>query len=260
MGSHPAGVARLGLWLTHDSPSLVEAVVAESTADFVVLDAQHGAFGPDALLGLLRAGVPLVEVEVKAGEAGEGSRRKRRPKVWVRLASVATMAADVGRVLDAGAHGVIAPMVSSRADADALAAAAAYPPLGRRSFGPYRARITSPASAPPVETLAMIETREALANLDAILDSRVSGIFLGPNDLCLCLGFPPTSAPTGEVLRVMLDCAARARAKGKTAGVFCSDPVRARDMLRAGFDFVVVTTDQRLVVRGAEAALADARL
>src|SRR6266852_1320018 len=103
----------------------------------------------------------------------------------------------VSRVLDFGAEGIIAPMINTPADARALAAAAKFPPIGERSWGPHRATTLAGLSDQSVYlreandhvvTLAMIETRTALKNLDAIVATPgIDGVFLGPSDLSIAL-------------------------------------------------------------------------
>src|SRR3954453_5270014 len=104
----------------------------------------------------------------------------------------------VGKVLDGGAWGVICPMVNNAAEAKALASYALYPPKGKRSNGPIRAGAYGEAT--PYQSTAndevliipMIETQEAIDNIDAILDvPGISGIYVGPSDLGLSLGLEP---------------------------------------------------------------------
>ena len=105
--------------------------------------------------------------------------------------------AMVSRVLDFGAEGIIAPMINTAADARAFAAAAKFPPIGERSWGPHRATMLAGIADQKdylanandnIVTLAMIETRTALANIDAIAATPgIDGLFLGPSDLSIAL-------------------------------------------------------------------------
>src|SRR5258707_11956717 len=104
----------------------------------------------------------------------------------------------IGKVLDGGAWGVICPMVNTPHEAKALASACLYPPSGKRSNGPIRAVMYGEASAyqsianEEVLIIPMIETQEAIDNIDAILDvPGISGIYIGPSDLGLSLGLVP---------------------------------------------------------------------
>jgi 4-hydroxy-2-oxoheptanedioate aldolase len=141
------------------------------------------------------------------------------------------------------------------------------PPVGERSYGPYRHRLLfkdgfSPEKAnSKITTLAMIETKRGLQNLEDILSvPNLSGIFIGPNDLGLSLGFQPTSSPQGKVLESVLHVCNRARANNKIAGIFCSDVETAKSMAKAGFNFVVYGSDLGLVVSASNRSLTEARL
>ena len=114
----------------------------------------------------------------------------------------------VSRALDFGAEGIIAPMINTAADARAFAAAAKYPPVGERSWGPHRATTLAGLADQSVYlreandhviTLAMIETRTALGNLDAIVDTPgIDGLFLGPSDLSIALSRRQEPRPAVE--------------------------------------------------------------
>merc|ERR1712001_802760 len=98
------------------------------------------------------------------------------------------------RALDAGACGIVAPMINNREDAQRLVDKCRYAPEGKRSWGPTRALagdITPEQANAYVKVFAMIETRKAIQNLDSILDLKgVDGAFLGPSDLSISLGVP----------------------------------------------------------------------
>jgi len=141
------------------------------------------------------------------------------------------------------------------------------PPDGDRSYGPYRHKLLfkdgfSPDKAnQKVTTLAMIETRSAVQNLEEILSvDNLSGIFIGPNDLGLSLGYQPSSSPQGEVLKTVLSIGKRAREKNKIAGIFCSDIETAKTMAKAGFNFVVYGSDLGFTLAGSLEALHKARM
>jgi 4-hydroxy-2-oxoheptanedioate aldolase len=209
----------------------------ETGADFVVIDAQHGTFGMDHTLDLIRALSPISS--------------KKAYQCIVRVTHVND--AEICKYLDAGADGLIAPMVNTATICDAFVKGALYPPQGVRSFGPYRQRLTSENfslsnSNQSVMTLAMIETAEGYRNLDSILDTpNLGGVFIGPNDLAISMGVPHSASPKGTVLTAALDICKRAHAKGKIAGIFCLDPETAKQMVQSGFDFVSVTTDTYLL-------------
>jgi len=172
----------------------------------------------------------------------------------------------VSRVLDFGAEGIIAPMINTPADARALAAAAKYPPVGERSWGPHRATTLAGLADQTVYlreandhvvTLAMIETRTALKNLDAIVDTPgVDGLFLGPSDLSIALSdgknLDPLSIEVDRELDRILAAAQRAK---KIPGAYCHSAERAAALGKRGVKFLAVMSDLAMLRAGAAAAL-----
>jgi len=158
------------------------------------------------------------------------------------------------RVLDAGAYAVICPMVDTREQAEAFVGACRYPPAGYRSFGPYRAVLyggedyTQHADQ-TVVTIAMIETREALENLDGILDVEgLDAVFVGPSDLGQSLGYGPgPDREEPEVVEAIDRVLAAARDRGRAAGIFAGSTEHASRLIEMGFRFVNVSTDLRLM-------------
>jgi 4-hydroxy-2-oxoheptanedioate aldolase len=169
-------------------------------------------------------------------------------------------------VLDYGAEGVIAPMINTPAEARAFVAAAKYPPLGERSWGPHR--VTTLAGIADqsiylreandnVVTLAMIETTAALANLEAILATPgIDGVFVGPADLSIALTGGKSLDPVSkEVDREIDRIIAAAQKVGKTSGVFCHSPERAVALGKRGARFLAVMSDLILLRSGIAAAM-----
>src|SRR5262249_61595115 len=125
--------------------------------------------------------------------------------------------------LDAGAYGVICPMINSKARAGALVAPCRYPPRGSRSFGPNRAVLYGGAdywkhANDEILLFAMVETREALKNLEAIASvDGLDGIYVGPSDLSLSMGkVPPSLDPQdAEVIDAIKQIAFATRKHGK---------------------------------------------
>ena len=170
-------------------------VMAHQGWDSLTIDLQHGVVDYQAMVGMLQAisttdTVPVVRVP------------------WLEPGILM-------KALDAGAYGVICPMVNSREDAQRLVAWTTYAPRGTRSFGPVRATLYGGADYPQhanetIVTLAMIETAKALDNLDAILSVEgLDAVYIGPSDLSLALGCKPAFdevdpkvARTGPKLRV----------------------------------------------------------
>lgn len=172
----------------------------------------------------------------------------------------------VMKALDGGAFGVVCPMVSNRAEAERFVGACRYPPEGYRSIGPVRASLYAGAdyvakSAELVVALAMIETREALDNLDAIMSTPgLDGIYIGPNDLCASLGRPPSldtrdEAAFAQIERI-LECA---KAHGIAAGIHCMATAYAAEMVERGFDLVTIASDARLLASAAKTAVDEMR-
>lgn len=170
------------------------------------------------------------------------------------------------KVLDAGAYAVICPMVSTREDAEKLVAATHYPPLGTRSFGPIRALLYSGAdyythANDTVVAFAMIETKQALDNLEDILSVKgLDAIYIGPSDLSLALGCKPVfddvDKPAAEAIDHIL---ARAKAHGLVAGIHNGTPEAALKRIEKGFQFVTVSSDARLMAAGAQEVMAKMR-
>jgi 4-hydroxy-2-oxoheptanedioate aldolase len=168
------------------------------------------------------------------------------------------------RLLDAGAYGVICPMVNNRADAEAFVAACRYPPDGIRSNGPYRALMyggsdyQAHANA-EIITLGMIETREAMANLDEIAATPgLDGLYIGPSDLSMAHGEAPVLDHfDGPIVPLIARIREAAHAAGKVAGLHGASAKYAIRMLSEGFDLVTPTSDIRLVAAGAAQMVAD---
>ena len=230
-----------------------EAAVAESLAreafDAVVLDMQHGALdfpgASRAILSIALAGKPAI-VRTPVGEFA--------------LAS---------RLLDAGAAGIIAPMINSADDARRLVAFTKFLPLGERSWGPRAALPLSGLDGPKylnvanglTQTIAMIETRAALEALDDILGvPGIDGVFVGPSDLSIALTDGRAAEPRGAALMTEAGrIVARAKAHGKYAAMFCFDGKDARALAALGYRLCTVSTDQLMLGAAARAELAAAR-
>lgn len=166
------------------------------------------------------------------------------------------------KVLDGGAYAVICPMVNTRTDAERLVAATHYPPHGTRSFGPIRGLLYGGPDYPAhandtVVVFAMIETREALDNVDDILSvPGLDAIYIGPSDLSLALGCTPTFDDVDPPAAVAIDhILARAKAHGIVAGIHNGTPEKARERIAKGFQFVTVSSDARLMAAGSQQIL-----
>jgi 4-hydroxy-2-oxoheptanedioate aldolase len=200
----------------------------------VTIDQQHGLWDTAATLAGIAA--------IRQGGAA--------PIVRIPVGDFAT----VSRALDFGAEGIIAPMINTAEDARAFVSVAKYPPVGERSWGPHRAMTLGnipdqktylrEANALTV-TFAMIETRTALANLDAIAATPgIDGLFVGPSDLSIALSDGAEVEPHGAAVENELDriVAAADKAK-KIPGLYCANAERALFGAKRGFRFMAVGSD-----------------
>jgi 4-hydroxy-2-oxoheptanedioate aldolase len=235
-------------WVGLPDP-LVAGLMAREDVDAVTLDMQHGAVdlacAIRAIPHVLVAEKPVI-VRIPVGEFATAS-----------------------RLLDAGASGIIAPMVNSVEDARALVAFTKFPPLGQRSWGPALALNISgltpnaylaQANALTV-TLAMVETREAMDALDAILGVEgIDGVLVGPSDLSIALsGGAHVDAGHPEVWAALDHTVRRCRALGKVSAVFAANGERAREMRQRGFDLVALANDTMQLRAGVKAMAEIAR-
>ncbi len=173
----------------------------------------------------------------------------------------------LGKVLDAGAWGVIIPMINTVDEAQALVKACYYPPLGMRSNGPVRAAAYGVAS--PYQTIAndevlilpQIETREAVANAEAILDVEgISGIYVGPSDLGLSYELPPVlDREEPEMLEIYRDLLKLTKDRGKVAGIQNMTPAYGARMAEIGFQLITIASDGVFVGRASREAVAATR-
>lgn len=227
---------RRGLWLSFLSAYGLEAVLGDrlsgatggggsAAIDWLGVDLQHGDLGPGDV-------IPLLRVAERVGVP-----------VFPRMASHASDA--IGKVVDAGAHGVIVPGVESADEAAALVRAIRLPPTGARSTGSARTSLGVTRSGEPL-LLPMVETA---AGLDAAADiaavDGVDGVFIGPYDLSMSLGCRPGEP---EVMAAIASVIETARNAGKIVGMFAGRP----DLLEVGpkLDLVAVDTDASAVRRG----------
>lgn len=170
------------------------------------------------------------------------------------------------KLLDAGAYGVICPMINSKAEAEALVSHCRYPPRGARSFGPNRAVLYGGAdywqhANDEILVFAMVETRQALQNLKEIVSvDGLDGVYVGPADLSLSFGKTPTLDPQEEeVLAAIKTICDTTRAAGKFAGVHTDGPKTALRRFNEGYQFCTILNDVRLMANAASAAVRELR-
>lgn len=170
--------------------------------------------------------------------------------------------APIGRVLDAGADGVVIAMVESAADAAAAVAATRYAPGGVRSFGPLRASMGADPAAlqARASVFAMIETTRGLAAVDEICGvDGLTGIYVGPADLALSMGHRPAEAFTRrDVLDVILQVQRAAAQAGLVSGIHAATGAAGHAMAQNGFGMITLASESQALRRGAAAHLAEA--
>ena len=233
-------------WATLGLPMLAEMLAREGFPT-VSCDNQHGLFNVQSTL----EGIAAIRA---AGAA---------PMVRVPLGDFAM----VSRALDFGAEGIIAPMINTPEDARAFAAAAKFPPVGERSWGPARAMMLNGLSMndylkqanDETVTFAMIETRTALANLDAILATPgIDGVFIGPSDLSITLSNGQSLDPFSKDVDAVCEKVAKAaKNAGKIAGAYTANAERANFHAGLGFRFLAVGSDAGFFRGGTLAAMKD---
>src|SRR5580698_5976722 len=224
-------------WCGLPYPLIAETIAREGGFSAVTIESQHGLWDVSGII----AGISAVRL---GGVA---------PIVRVPLNDFAL----VSRSLDFGAEGIIAPMINTAADAKAFAAAAKFPPMGERSWGPHRAMALGGVSDMAtflreandhVITLAMIETRTALQNFEAIINTPgIDGFFLGPSDLSIALSNGKTLDPGAKEVDAALDT--------MIAGAFCPTAERAVALAKRGVKFLTVSSDLSMLRAGIAASV-----
>lgn len=173
----------------------------------------------------------------------------------------------LGKVLDAGAQGIICPMINTAQDAASLVRGCLYPPAGQRSTGPVRGPLTYAAPGyqeranSQVLILPQIETAEAVDNLDAILDTPgISGVYVGPSDLGLSLGLKPVMDQEEPAIFAIYETILGAcKRRGLVASLHNTSAEYAARMVAMGFNLVTVGSDLGFTLGGAVKALGVAR-
>ena len=170
------------------------------------------------------------------------------------------------KTLDAGAYGVICPMVNTREDAQKFVAWTSYAPRGTRSFGPVRALLYAGADYPThandtIVRFAMIETAQALDNLDAILSVEgLDAVYVGPSDLSLSLGCKPLfDHVEPKAAQAIAHIIERAKAHGLQAGIHNGLPEVAQARIAMGYRFVTLSSDARILASGSQGLLSQMR-
>jgi len=239
-----AGGAVLNGWLSVASPFTAEIMAAQGY-DSVTVDLQHGIVDYQTAVSMFQA------------MAASGVTPMARVP-WLDAAAIM-------RILDAGAYGVICPMINTRAEAERLVSCVRYPPNGCRSFGPSRAVFSAGAdygscADQEVVCFGMIETNDGFDNLDDIVSTPgLDGVYIGPADLTLGLtgrrystGFDREEPEMVAAIRKILSAA---HAAGIKAALHCGTPTYAARAVEWGFDLVTVSNDVRLLAGAASASV-----
>ncbi|KAH8075991.1 Phosphoenolpyruvate/pyruvate domain-containing protein [Cristinia sonorae] len=266
MASHPllrafqASKPAFGAWITLPGVWAIRTVAAASPhLSWLVIDCEHG-------LTPLQPGV----AESVAAVAALGP---NAPSPLVRIPATGACADGSGNwqikyALDAGARGIVVPMVSTAAQAKSIVAAARFPPQGIRGFGSPFTQVSWGLSASDylkqandsVLVLGQIETPEGFQNLKDILAvDGLDGVLIGPYDLSLSHGHPAPNPdpvpPIEEKIQVILQEAHKA---GKKCAIYCSSGEQAAKRAEQGFDMINVTTDSGSLTEGIARNLAKA--
>ncbi len=239
------GQPAIACWMSSADSYLAETI-AHIGFDAVVLDMQHGmTIGPEKAGAWLQGvshgdSVPMVRMAWNEPYLMQ----------WV---------------LDAGAHGVIVPLVNNAEEAAKAARACRYPPIGMRSSPPNRARLYADdyveRANDEIICLVMVESINTIPHLDEMAQvPGIDGFYIGPNDLALSMGIPGTKYLDYEAHgEASLKVVEAARAHGLVAGIHCATPEEVRMRFQQGFMFCPAANDVRLLTAGATQNLRAAR-
>ena len=237
-----SGKSAVNGWLQIPN-SFTAELMANQNWDSLTLDMQHGVIDYPNAVGMLQA-ISTTEVvpmaRVNWNEPGQ-----------------------IMKILDAGAYGVICPMVSNKKEAENFIKACLYPPKGYRSYGPIRGLVYggpdySDEANKEILKFAMIETKESLENLDEIMKTPgLDGIYIGPADLSLAIGQKPSfDKPEGDpVYEVIMKILEQEKKNKIIAGIQNGQPEYAEKMIKKGFQLVTIGSDQRYMTAASKSAL-----
>lgn len=238
------GTPTLNGWLSIGNAFTAEIMAAQGY-DSICIDVQHGALDYSAVLPMFQAMrasgvVPLARVP------------------WLEPGIVM-------KVLDAGAYGVVCPMVNTAQQAAEFVSCLRYPPMGQRSFGPTRANFSAGANYAAeandeILAFAMVETAEAMSNLDAIAATPgLDGIYVGPADLTFSLSqgrlAPAFDREEPEMIDALKQIVAACKKNGIRSALHCGTPEYAARAIAWGFNMTTVSGDSRLLAGAAQASV-----
>lgn len=236
------GRAAIGGWVGAGGQFSLE-LYRRSAFDYVAIDCQHSALSDADAVKMLQAG-PVSEIAT-----------------LVRVSK--NDAAIIGKLADAGADGLIVPMVSTPEEAAAAVAGCAYPPHGTRSFGPLRVDMTRDLDelTGRVSVFVMIETRQGLDNVEEICKTPgLTGIYIGPGDLSIGLGLDPKVAfSSDQLVEPTMRIRAACEANDRILGMHASNGARAAEWAGRGVRLLSLGTDIWLFLSAVAAELGAAR-
>ncbi|GAB2557399.1 HpcH/HpaI aldolase family protein [Spirosoma areae] len=229
-----SGGTVLNGWL-HIPSSWSAELMAHAGWDSVTVDMQHGLHSMETAIQLLQAISTTDTVPLARANWNEPG--------------------QMMRLLDGGAYGMICPMIDTRTQCEAFVGACRYPPVGYRSFGPTRARVYGGAdyglyANDEIITIAMVETAEALANIDSIASvPGLEAIFVGSADLLLSLtGKMTADSSTQSIINQALSTiVASCRKHNIIAGIFSTSVAECRQLMQQGFRFITLKSDSMIL-------------
>ena len=219
-------------------------ILAASGFDSVTMDMQHGLVGYQKVVEMLQAVsgyniTPMVRVP------------------W-------NDPSMVMRCLDAGAYGIICPMVNTKEECEKFVSACRYAPRGNRSFGPARAKIYGgddylEYADNTLLNFAMIETSEAVDNLDKILSvEELDAVYVGPSDLAITMGYLP-----GVYEKEVEDCISyivkTCKKKNIKAGIHCPNGKSVKERFDIGYNLGTISADSALLTQASKREIFDAK-
>jgi 4-hydroxy-2-oxoheptanedioate aldolase len=243
-----AGRPSINGWLSIGNAFTAEIMAAQGY-DSIAIDVQHGALDYSSVLPMFQAMrasgvVPMARVP------------------WLEPGIIM-------KVLDAGAYGVICPMVNTAAQAAEFVSYVRYPPHGQRSFGPTRVSFAAGANYATeangeILAFAMVETKQAMENLDGIAATPgLDGIYVGPADLTFSLTqgrlAPAFDREEPEMIEALKTIVAACKRNSIRAALHCGTPDYAARAIGWGFDMTTVSGDSRLLAAAAATSVAKFR-
>jgi len=235
------GKAAVGTWMVLGSPITAE-ILARMGFDWVVIDTEHGAIDIGTMQSIIQTvnatdAVPMVRVP------------------W-------NDPALIKRALDAGAWGLVIPMVNSREEAMRAVQATRYPPQGIRSYGGPRARLYGGVdyfehANEEIALIVQIEHIEAVNHVDEILSVEgVDAYFIGPSDLAISMGIKPGLDQTNpDHVAAITKVIEAGKKHGVPGGLHVGSAEAVNERIAQGCQFIALSSDEGFLRGGASVAL-----